>query len=104
MFTNSHLHLPSPTYPLRPPRFLTRNIPDFLSPQFIDNPKSVSKTHVQLTCFHVIPANNQLENKILLLNFGNKYNIEFEILISISCINYYCKNKVKYMFDNIFTY
>lgn len=60
-----YLHLPTPTYPLRPPRFLTRNIPDFLSPQFIDSPKSVSKTHVELTLFHVIPAIKK-ENKKLL--------------------------------------
>lgn len=45
--------LPTPTYPLRPPRFRTRNIPDFFSPQLMDSPKSVSKTQVE--CTDVIP-------------------------------------------------
>lgn len=49
--------LPTPTYPFSPPRFLTRNIPDFFSPQLIDSPKSVSKTHVDCTHLHVIPKN-----------------------------------------------
>lgn len=38
--------LPKPKCALRPPKFLTRNSPDFLKLQLSIKPKSDSKTHV----------------------------------------------------------
>lgn len=44
--TTEHLILPKPIYALAPPKFLTRNNPDFLKLQLIANPKSDSRTQV----------------------------------------------------------
>lgn len=44
--TTEHLILPKPIYALAPPKFLTRNNPDFLKLQFMANPKSDSRTQV----------------------------------------------------------
>lgn len=48
--------LPRPMWALTPPRFLTRNRPDFLKAQLRVNPKSDSKTQVGRPSRHVPPA------------------------------------------------
>lgn len=40
------MNLPKPKWALTPPKFRTRNSPDFLKLQFSENPKSDSKTQV----------------------------------------------------------
>ena len=54
--TDREEDVPNPTYPLTPPRFLTRNNPDFLKAQLSLNPKSDSKTHTPSVHVHKHPA------------------------------------------------
>ena len=71
--TTEHLILPKPMYALAPPKFLTRNNPDFLKLQFMENPKSDSRTQVHCILL-IVPK----ERKVKLCNIGKKAVIHLQ--------------------------
>lgn len=54
-------NLPNPKCAFKPPRFLTRNNPDFLKAQLTTIPKSVSRTQVPWA----VPRKYKRENKLI---------------------------------------
>lgn len=65
---SSIVYLPRPICALTPPKFLTRNSPEFLKLQLKANPKSDSKTQVHWIWFIVPKTFEEMEilNKIII--------------------------------------